>query len=581
MSRRGVDRLIALAIFAGVLAVTLAASRHQGVHRDEAYYMDAGEQYIGWWERFVKLDLDAPFSDKTIKRYWDYNHEHPPLMKVLYGLSWRIFHDCDCAAEQKWHAGASVLRKGRHLGIPILDEQTAFRLPTMICFALLCALVYLFFVDAFGKSAPAGGRFGGLAAALLMASQPRAFFHAQTASFDLPAAMLWFATTYVYWRTLRSGPSGRPVRALLAVGAIYGLFLATKLQSFFLPVALGFHFFLVEIDRARRHDRRAVQPFGLLGLVTVGPLVFFALWPWLWHDTFRRFASYVGFHWNHVHYNFEYLGRNYNEPPYPIHEPVGMLVTTAPVILLVLAAIGAVLLARLGLRSLKKGALDVDTRRTGLLLAVSGFVPVAPFFLGSTPIFGETKHWLATMPVLAMAAGFAVQTIGARLTVELSLKRGGASTVMAALVALAFVPAAIETAHSHPYGLSHYNALAGGPPGGADLGMNRQFWGYSVRGLLPWFNETLPRGSKIYLHDWNEDAYQMYLRDGQLRPDLQATDLEMPGIRASDTALVIHEKHFNKYEYMIWDAYGTVRPVRALTFDGVPLVTVYRRGAAP
>ena len=42
--------------------------------------------------------------------------------------------------------------------------------------------------------------------------------------------------------------------------------------------------------------------------------------------------------------------------------------------------------------------------------------------------------------------------------------------------ALVVVPAALETIHAQPHALTHYNAIAGGAPGGADLGMNRQFW---------------------------------------------------------------------------------------------------------
>lgn len=568
MRRARVDRWIAVGIFTGVLVVTALFSRAQGVHRDEAYYMDAGEQYIGWYERLIKLDLEKPASDATVRKWWGYNHEHPPLMKTLYGLSWRLFHACDCAREARWHAGANVLREGKHVTIPLFSETLAFRLPTMIAFALLCALVYLWFVEAFG------GRAGAVAAALLMAAQPRAFFHAQTAAFDLPAATLWFACAFAYWRTL---VVWRPVKTVLVVGVLYGLFLSTKLQSFFLPFALIAHWVGVVVLRAIKKEATPFpSPWSFLGLVTVAPLVFFALWPWLWHDTIDRFGGYLGFHLNHVHYNFEYFGTNYNRPPYPWHEPLGMLVTTAPVILLVLALLGAVMLGRLGWRSWK-GAEESDPRRTGLLWLIAGLVPVAPFFLGSTPIFGETKHWLATMPFLALAGGVAVHVLHRRLVAELALGARGQRLAAAALIAIAFVPAAVETVRSHPYGLSHYNALAGGAPGGADLGMNRQFWGYSVRGLLPWFNQNLPQGSKIYLHDWNHDSYEIYLRDGLLRPDLKDAGMEISGVRSSDTALVIHERHFNKYEYMIWEVYGTVRPVKVLTLDGVPLVTVYRR----
>ncbi len=628
MSERAIDRLLAAGIFTIVLTTTVAVSGRQGVHRDEAYYMDAGEQYAGYWEKTLRGQLDHPFSDGSIRRFWDYNHEHPPLMKLLYGFSWRLLHRCDCAREAKWHAGAAVLRAGRHGTLPIFSEITAFRFPTMICFALLCALVFLWSVEAHrvrtGKDG--GGRAGALAAALLMAAQPRAFFHAQTASFDLPAAMFWFATTWAYWKALASR---RQVLAGLGVGALYGLFLATKLQSFFLPFALQGHYGLILCGHLLRLYRRAGSigerillagamvlafvpvvcvfaylvatwderrrqgapnaPNGIFAMFYLSPLVVTALWPWLWHHGVARFGGYIGFHWKHVHYNFEYLGTNYNRPPYPWHEPLGLLVTTAPVVLLALALAGGVFLARRGIAALRHaassrraGGLDpratapiVDGRATSLLWLACAVTPVAPFFLGNTPIFGETKHWLGAMPFLAVAAGVAVEALIDRLALEIPRLRRIA--IAAAVVTIAVVPAAVETWRSHPYGLSHYNALAGGAPGGADLGMNRQFWGYSVRGLLPWFNANLPEGSRIYLHDWNHDSYEMYLRDGLLRPDLRDAGMEIGGVRSSDTALVIHEKHFNKYEYMIWDVYKTVRPAQVLTYDGVPLVTVYRR----
>jgi hypothetical protein len=42
---------------------------------------------------------------------------------------------------------------------------------------------------------------------------------------------------------------------------------------------------------------------------------------------------------------------------------------------------------------------------------------------------------------------------------------------------------------------------------------------------------------------------------------------------------VIHERHFNRHDYMIWASYGTVAPVFVLRHDGVPIVSVYRRPA--
>ena len=69
----------------------------------------------------------------------------------------------------------------------------------------------------------------------------------------------------------------------------------------------------------------------------------------------------------------------------------------------------------------------------------------------------------------------------------------------------------------------------------------------------------------------------MHVREGRLRPDVYNTPLEEPGVKASDIAMVIHEKHFSKYEYWIWDFYGTARPSLVLDDEGVPIVTVYER----
>jgi hypothetical protein len=108
--------------------------------------------------------------------------------------------------------------------------------------------------------------------------------------------------------------------------------------------------------------------------------------------------------------------------------------------------------------------------------------------------------------------------------------------------------------------------------------MLRQFWGYPVRPLLPWMNETLPVGTQIYWHDTNYESVATYKQQGLLRKDFGGdTGWEEQGISASRLALVIPELHFAKIEQWIWNSYGTATPIRILTLDGVPMVTVYRR----
>ena len=178
------DRIVAALICVLVSAITLGFSTRQGLNRDEAYYMMAGERYVQYYVDVLDGRLKNPLSDAAIWPYWTYNIEHPPLMKVLYGVSWRALHRCTCAADRQWHPDVARITSGHHTTLALMSEITAFRLPTAGSFGLLCALVYLFFAEALGS------RWGAWAAALLMFAQPRAFFHAQTAGFDLPVATL-------------------------------------------------------------------------------------------------------------------------------------------------------------------------------------------------------------------------------------------------------------------------------------------------------------------------------------------------------------------------------------------------------
>ena len=149
---------------------------------------------------------------------------------------------------------------------------------------------------------------------------------------------------------------------------------------------------------------------------------------------------------------------------------------------------------------------------------------------------------------------------------------------MPAFAALVCLPAVAETWRSHPYALTHYNLLAGGPAGGADLGMNRQFWGYATRGILPWIERARPpqRARLLARHQPGRSSTWTCAR-AACAPTSATPALEEPGVKASDIAMVIHEKHFRKYEYWIWDFYGTARPSLVLDDEGVPIVTVYER----
>jgi hypothetical protein len=137
----------------------------------------------------------------------------------------------------------------------------------------------------------------------------------------------------------------------------------------------------------------------------------------------------------------------------------------------------------------------------------------------------------------------------------------------------------VETHRSHPDGLGHYNLLAGGFAGGASLGMNRQFWGYSVLPMLPDLNRRVPENRRLYLHDTLSDAISMYKRDGRLSLEVGDSGPGEEGIKRSELGILFYEKHWAKYEAWFWQYYGTTRPVAVRAREGVPMVTLYERGA--
>ena len=72
-------------------------------------------------------------------------------------------------------------------------------------------------------------------------------------------------------------------------------------------------------------------------------------------------------------------------------------------------------------------------------------------------------------------------------------------------------------------------------------------------------------------------AWGTYLRLDMLPKTFPDSGQEQYGIDASKLALVVHELHFNRHDYMIWKTYGTVQPAAVIRKDGVPIVSIYRR----
>ena len=574
------DTAIALLLATGYVALLLSTVTDLGYARDEGFYFSAARHYERWFELLLS-DPEQALTRASIDHHWTANHEHPALIKSLFALSDHLLFD-------RWRA--------------FTEEGTAYRFPAMLLSGVGVGTVFLW-------GSAVYGRLAGVVAALLLAMMPRVFYHSHLDCFDMPVLTMWLVTTYAYWRSVTS----RSLAWALVAGLLYGLLLDTKHNGWLLPPALVLHFVLT---RGRGLGREVLRgrvrvPLGLVCMATLGPLVFYAGWPWIWHDTASRLVAYVKFHTQHAYYNMEFLGQTYWRPPMPRLYAWVMTLGTVPAVTLALFGVGAWRAARdafagrarvwwkdrrgrgdrsatwqrwPGRLDLLESALSPSGKRassTRALWALCILTSYGPWLSSGTPIFGGTKHWITAYPFLCLFAGLGfahlverLRSAAAQLTAEGAVRRAllGWRALDASIALAVLVGPTVMTLHSHPWGLTAYTPLVGGAPGAATLGLNRGFWGYTTGAVTDFLN-TAPARSGVYLHDTAMESWRMLQTDGRVRADLRGTLTP----HDSKLGLYHHEQHMSRVEHQLWLLYGSTRPAAVGTYDGVPVVWVYRR----
>lgn len=600
------ERLIAFGLWVLAFIALFLIERSVGFVRDEGIYFPAAESYANWFRLLFRAPSQA-LTDAAIVSAWDVNHEHPALMKELYGLSHLLFHQ----------------------GLGWLRPATALRLPAMAFSALVPALSFLLGSALYGRAV-------GLFAALSFLLVPRHIFNTELAAFDMPVAAMWLLVVYSFWRAMESRRWG------MLCGVAFGLALCTKHNALFLPfvltpfalwrawqesksspeartwawrfvglfaavsvlyallfVALGPAAFkkkfillsphmllfvalavlaawvLRELHRVHDATARALLP--VVTMAVFGPILFYLHWPYLWHHPVDRTAWYLNFHARHDHYAWFYLGDLMRAPPFPLSYVVVKTALTVPTSLFVPMVLGWFTVVGRGLLSLPARTREWVRRpsTSELLVAVNAVASIAIISHPQVPHFGGVKHWLPSMPFLGILAGMAVVS-GCTALVERLRARIPAlpfAAVAVPVFALLMAPALIGLVRVFPYGTGFYSELAGGLPGAASLGMQRQFWSSHVTGVLPWINEHAKPGARLYLHEVTDYSFLHYQQNGMLRRDLQLVR------NPFDADIVAYQYHqeFREQEFNTWQAFGTRTPVTGLYLDETPQIVVYQR----
>ncbi|HWE24974.1 MAG TPA: hypothetical protein VG496_13630 [Myxococcales bacterium] len=532
MSRRLPTALAALTFAA--LFVTQAPV---GFVRDEGYYFEAAHSAEEW---LLFLFRSPAAALRATERYWSWNFEHPGLAKLSFAASHLVF-----ATRLRW-----------------FSDALAWRLPAFLFAALLT-----YWLAVLGSQRSRAAAF--FAPALFWCAE-RTFFHGHLACFDVPICALTAGVGVAWGRAIgivetggaseSAGTSAEGPRASSGawLGFLFGCALAVKHNAWLLPPVLLIHALLLPGTVRKRALRT-------LPWLLIGPVVLFATWPLLWQHPARHLSDWISFHTHHVHYAWYYLGRELRGPPFPVFYPLVVMALALPLPQVVLfAAAGVKLLWDFAHRTIAPLRL--------LELGLAG-AAILPFMIRTTPIFGGIKHWLAFIALLAPEAAHLLAR-SAELAVSGGWRRASAFAVAAAA---ALFPGLWQIVHVHPYGTSAYGELAGGIPGAACLGMQRQYWSNNVTAVLPWLNAHAPRGARVFFHEVNFQSYRAYQQAGMLRQDI---DYASGPADAQYAALQWH-REFRDREPETWNAFGTRIPATGLYLDETPQVVVYARPGLP
>jgi hypothetical protein len=326
-------------------------------------------------------------------------------------------------------------------------------------------------------------RFGTLAAVsavVLLFASPRVFAHMMANIKDFPLMVVYTLALVAFLVAYERGSVG----GLLAASALWGVSLATKANGLFLP-AIPLAMVAIDLVRgnlpAAWHGRRRQLAFAFAGAGLVGPLVMFGLWPYLWADPIGRLGKNLAF----------VLLRRASTREESMAPVIQAIVLTTPVLILVLAAIGAVA----ALARARRGD------RAAVLLLVWIPAVMARYLVPSAVNYDGVRHFLEIFPALAALAGLGVvflvegtmTILGPRLS---TIRPAVLGTLLSVLLLL---PPVTNLLRTHPFELAYWNRLAGGLAGAYAHGLPQagDYWGTSYRLGIEWMNENATPGAVL------------------------------------------------------------------------------------
>jgi len=520
--------LVPGALFFGSLTIVIFTAGDYGVVWDEPAYFHASDLHIEWLKKLVQEphgSLSALLDDKGITEAWHwnpYNVPHPPLSRILSGLTHLFLH-------------------------PFLDKFTSYRVAPALFFAALVTVAYLWLKELFGELA-------GIFSALTILLMPNLFAFAHMAVTDLPLASLWFLTTYAFWKGIKNWLWS------ILLGVVWGLALATKFPAVLIPIPVVLW---AQIFQRNRYSN------NIFAMLFVAPFIMLAMQPYLWHNTGVRVLEflYEGIsRGNRPDTNFgvAFFGSTLLSSQLPWYYSFFSVGVTTPEPFILLALIGILSIAW---RSQQRAAL--------MLFLVSGMFVMSLGLLPGAVLHDGVRQLVSALPFMAALAAAGFHSVFSLLVqlgsqhLQLARLNVGKVKIAVFLLPLFCLSPLLDLYLSHPFQLSYYNRLVGGPPGAYHVGLETS---YFMEAFTPKFlrtlNQKLPPNAIINA-SWANFMFHFYQREMRLREDIQITD----GQAFQFYILLNRRSALGPREKRLMDS--SVVPFLGMDLAAVPLVSVF------
>jgi len=516
-------RYVTLVSFVSISALLWLTVAPLGLTWDEPAYMRAAAAYHEWIARLLH-EGTFMLNPTILSAYWDYNHEHPPVVKL-------------------WYAA---------VGTPLVQTLGlvgAYRLAAILLSAMLVTVVVV-------SALRVVGGWVALATAIILLCMPRFFLHAHVAALDVPGALAYIVGVLFFWHTRNR----RERWVTLAFGVIWGMGIATKINAAFVLPTIGLWWL--------GYDRRGYLLARMVGGGLIACAVFVALWPWLWVDTATRVKDYLLWvtvaHWQIPQW---FLGQSLLPPPW-YFAPV-MAVMATPLVILGVALFGSVV--------------ALPAHRSYLhLIVLSAVMPLGALMISST-VYDNERLFMAFFPMLAILAGYGL-TRGV-LLLKQSAEQVDWRIWMVGLVLMVGWPIR-DSVRLWPYLLSYYSESVGGLPGAARLDMDHTYWNETYAEAFDYLSAHAPANATVWIESYSYDVAHTYQLDGRTRADLRFVSNNgnsVWGMRTTQMEMYEADYVIVTYRFAYWTpatralVASNTPPVYQIMRDGVPLLRVYRQ----